>query len=209
MFAVLTGLAISLPLTAWSASRNAEDTSFPAIMRFGIMPMFLFAGAFFPIGQLPGWLQVAATVTPLYHGVELARGAVLGTLTASSAAGHIAVLVAFAACRLRHQPPLLRQALDDMTVAAFGGLRIVPLELLRSRRAGRMIERSLLVVRRQPIVYISGFFEPLFYLLSIRIGFTALVGDIEVRGQPVEYAAFVAPALMASSAMNGAVYDSR
>jgi lipooligosaccharide transport system permease protein len=87
------------------------------------------------------------------------------------------------------------------------GWRIVPLDLLRSRRAGRMIERSLLVVRRQPVVYISGFFEPLFYLLSIRIGFTSLVGDIEVRGEPVEYATFVAPALMAASAMNGAVYD--
>lgn len=95
-----------------------------------------------------------------------------------------------------------------MSVASVApGARIVPWELLRSRRAGRMIERSLLVVRRSPIVYISGFFEPLFYLLSIRIGFTELVGDIEVRGRAVEYAAFVAPALMAASAMNGAVYD--
>jgi lipooligosaccharide transport system permease protein len=96
-FAVMTGLAISLPLTAWSASRDVEDTSFPAIMRFGIMPMFLFAGAFFPIDQLPGWLQVVARMTPLYHGVELSRGAVLGTLTLSNALGHVAVLVAFAA----------------------------------------------------------------------------------------------------------------
>lgn len=87
------------------------------------------------------------------------------------------------------------------------GWRIVSPELLRSRRASRMIERSLLVVRRSPIIYISGFFEPLFYLLSIRIGFAELVGDVEVGGRAVEYAAFVAPALMASSAMNGAVYD--
>lgn len=87
------------------------------------------------------------------------------------------------------------------------GWRVLPLDVLRARRAHRMIERSLLVVRRTPIIYISGFFEPLFYLLSIRIGFTELVGDVEVRGQAVEYAAFVAPALMASSAMNGAVYD--
>jgi lipooligosaccharide transport system permease protein len=71
-----------------------------------------------------------------------------------------------------------------------------------------MIERSLLVVRRSPLIYVSGFFEPLFYLLSIRIGLSELVGDVTIRGRAVEYAAFVAPALMASSAMNGAVYDS-
>jgi lipooligosaccharide transport system permease protein len=94
-FAVLTGMAISAPLTAWSSSREAGDQSFPAIMRFGIVPMFLFAGAFYPITQLPGWLQPVAQVTPLYHGVELCRGAVLHTLGASDAAVHVAVLVAF------------------------------------------------------------------------------------------------------------------
>ncbi|WP_116998216.1 ABC transporter permease [Desertimonas flava] len=88
------------------------------------------------------------------------------------------------------------------------GLRIVPPALLRARRPHRMIERSLHVVRRSPLIYVTGFFEPLFYLLSIRIGFTELVGDIDVAGRSVGYAAFVAPALMASSAMNGAVYDS-
>ncbi len=97
VFAVLTGLAISLPITAWSSSRGAGDQSFPAIMRFGIMPMFLFGGAFYPIDQLPGWLQWVAKATPLWHGVELCRGAVLGTLTAGSALGHTAVLVASAA----------------------------------------------------------------------------------------------------------------
>jgi lipooligosaccharide transport system permease protein len=95
-FAVLTGLAFSGPVTAWSSSRDSGgDQSFPVIMRFGIVPMFLFAGAFYPITQLPGWLQVVARVTPLYHGVELCRGAVLGTLAVGAAAVHIAVLAAF------------------------------------------------------------------------------------------------------------------
>ena len=94
-FAVLTGLAFSGPVTAWSSSRTSGDQSFPVIMRFGIVPMFLFAGAFYPITQLPGWLQVVAHVTPLYHGVELCRGAVLGTLGVAAAAVHIAVLLAF------------------------------------------------------------------------------------------------------------------
>jgi lipooligosaccharide transport system permease protein len=86
--------------------------------------------------------------------------------------------------------------------------RIVPAEVFLARRPQRMMERSLLVVRRSPIIYVSGFFEPLFYLLSIRIGFSELVGTVEVGGESVPYAAFVAPALMAASAMNGAVYDS-
>ena len=54
--------------------------------------MFLFSGAFFPVEQLPGWLQPVAAVTPLYHGVELCRGAVLGGLSAGAALGHVAVL---------------------------------------------------------------------------------------------------------------------
>jgi len=94
-FAVLTGMAISGPLTAWSASREAGDQSFPAIMRFAIVPMFLFAGAFYPISQLPGWLQPVAQVTPLYHGVELCRGAVLHTLGVGAAVVHVTVLVAY------------------------------------------------------------------------------------------------------------------
>jgi lipooligosaccharide transport system permease protein len=94
-FAVLTGLAISGPITAWSSTRDVPDQTFAAIQRFAIIPMFLFAGAFYPIEQLPAWLQAVAVVTPLYHGVELCRGAVLGTLTLGAALVHIAVLVAF------------------------------------------------------------------------------------------------------------------
>ena len=95
VFGAMTGLAVSLPLTAWSASRQAGDQSFPAIMRFGIVPMFLFGGAFYPIDQLPDWLQPLARATPLWHGVELCRGVVLGTLGAADLLVHGAVLVAF------------------------------------------------------------------------------------------------------------------
>ena len=59
------------------------------------------------------------------------------------------------------------------------------------------------------LVIVSGFFEPIFYLLSLGIGFGALVGDVQTSsGQTVPYAAFIAPALLATAAMNGAVYDS-
>jgi lipooligosaccharide transport system permease protein len=94
-----------------------------------------------------------------------------------------------------------------MTVAT-GVLRIVPPELVAARRPHRMLERAVMVNRHTWLIIFSGFFEPLFYLFSIRIGFGDLVGDVTVGGVRIPYAEFVAPALMASSAMNGAVYDS-
>jgi len=54
---------------------------------------------------------------------------------------------------------------------------------------------------------VSGFFEPLLYLLSVQVGFATLVGDIVVDGVTYDYAQFVAPALLAASAMNGAIFD--
>ena len=103
VFGVLTGLAFAMPVALWTSTRDRE-ISFPAIMRFGLIPLFLFAGAFFPIDQLPEWAQKIAYVTPLYHGVELTRGAVLGTLELPVAAVNVAVLLAYAiagylACR--------------------------------------------------------------------------------------------------------------
>ncbi len=86
-------------------------------------------------------------------------------------------------------------------------LRIVP-ETFLVRRPHRMIERHVVAYRRQWMIVFSGFFEPLFYLLSMRAGVGDLVGDVTVAGRSVPYDAFVAPALMASSAMNGAIFDS-
>ena len=71
------------------------------------------------------------------------------------------------------------------------------------RRAIRMVQRNLLVYKHSWMVIFSGFFEPLFYLLSIGIGIGSMVS--EVNG--ISYTAFVAPGLLASSCMNGAVSD--
>ncbi len=73
-----------------------------------------------------------------------------------------------------------------------------------------VIERGLLATRSSNwLIVVSGFFEPVFYLLSLGIGLGALVGPVSTpTGQPVSYAAFIAPALLAVSAMNGAIYDS-
>jgi lipooligosaccharide transport system permease protein len=86
-------------------------------------------------------------------------------------------------------------------------VRAVPLPLVSSR-AWLLVERNLLVYRRLWLLIVSGFFEPVFYLFSIGIGIGSLVGTVTgPDGQAVGYTAFVAPALLAASAMNGAVYD--
>jgi lipooligosaccharide transport system permease protein len=88
-------------------------------------------------------------------------------------------------------------------------LRIVPPQILAARRPQRMLERQWIVNRSGGwSIVLSGFFEPLFYLLSIRVGFGTLVGDVTAGGRTIPYADFVAPALFAASAMNGAVYES-
>jgi lipooligosaccharide transport system permease protein len=87
-------------------------------------------------------------------------------------------------------------------------LRIVPSMLRDVRRPQRLVQRNIVAYRRQWLVLASGFFEPLFYLLSMRLGLGNLIGTVTVAGKTLRYDEFVAPALMASSAMNGAVYDS-
>lgn len=87
--------------------------------------------------------------------------------------------------------------------------RVVPPTAVGSRRARHLIERNLLVARQIWLVILSGFFEPVFYLFAVGVGIGELVGDgTGPGGVPIEYAAFVAPALLGASAMNGAVFES-
>jgi lipooligosaccharide transport system permease protein len=90
--AVLTGAAFAAPMMAFSATRET-DRSFVVVYRFGIVPLFLFSGTFFPVTQLPGWLQVVARCTPLYQGVSLCRGLVLGRVSPWDACGQAAYLL--------------------------------------------------------------------------------------------------------------------
>lgn len=78
--AVATGMAFAVPIAAYSA-RQERDVGFTTLYRFGLIPLFLFSGTFFPVSQLPAWLQPIAYATPLYHGVYLCRGLVLGHIS--------------------------------------------------------------------------------------------------------------------------------
>jgi lipooligosaccharide transport system permease protein len=75
-------------------------------------------------------------------------------------------------------------------------------------RARRLVQRNMLVYRHSWMVVFSGFFEPLFYLLGIGYGLGTIVGEVTLTdGRMVAYAAFVAPALLAQSTMNGAISE--
>jgi len=96
--AVLTGMSFAAPIAAFSATQRTPNR-FNVIFRFGITPLFLFSGTFFPIESLPGFLQPVAWLSPLWHGVDLTRGLVLGTLGQNPVAmlAHVIVLATIVA----------------------------------------------------------------------------------------------------------------
>lgn len=76
--AVLTGMATATVTAAFAATQDS-DYGMSLLFRLGVLPMNLFAGVFYPISRLPGWLQVVARVIPLTHGVAILRALALGT----------------------------------------------------------------------------------------------------------------------------------
>lgn len=96
--AALVGLAFAAPVYGYTAGA-ANEQGFAVIYRLGVVPMFLFSGAFFPITNLPAPLEWFARVTPLWHGVELCRTAALGT-AADGVLLHLTYLVALSVAGL-------------------------------------------------------------------------------------------------------------
>ena len=212
--ATLTGLAFAAPIAAWAVTLQSE-TSFAYLFRFGMMPLMLFSGTFFPLSQLPGWLRLLAYVTPLWHGVDLCRMLSLGDVDLPRALIHVAYLTALSAIGIWARRPHLPQA--AVCLETERPLRMLPPtgRLARLRRAGgeagslRLIERHARVYRHAWLVFASGVFEPLFYLLSVGLGLGVLVGKVPgPGGELIPYRDFVAPGLLAVSSMNGAMYDS-
>lgn len=92
---LLLGLAVATPMFAYSATVDT-DNAMAIIFRFGMLPMMLFSGTFFPISQLPSALQPLAYATPVWHGVELCRAATLGLSTPWPVPVHLGYLVLWA-----------------------------------------------------------------------------------------------------------------
>lgn len=95
--AVLTGLAFGLPLMAYAATVEDDKGQFALVMRFIVMPLFLFSGTFYPLSTLPVFLQWIGWISPLWHGTELGRALTYGQdLPAWLAVVHVAFLVVLA-----------------------------------------------------------------------------------------------------------------
>lgn len=97
--AVLLGAAFSAPVCAF-AGWLERDEGFNALFRFGIIPMFLFGGAFFPVTQLPHGFREIAYATPLWNAVDLIRHLTLGNPSLWLSLVHVAYLALWAAVGL-------------------------------------------------------------------------------------------------------------
>jgi lipooligosaccharide transport system permease protein len=93
--AALAGMAFGAPLGAYAATVENEGPEFALIQRFIVMPMFLFAGTFFPLASMPFYLQWVGWISPMWHGTQLARAVGFGMpLSVAEALGHLGFLVA-------------------------------------------------------------------------------------------------------------------
>jgi lipooligosaccharide transport system permease protein len=90
---LLIGLAFATPVYAITASVKDESV-FALLFRLGMIPMFLFSGAFFPVGNLDPFLRVVARLTPLWQGVDLTRMLTVGDVRGGLALVHVGYLVA-------------------------------------------------------------------------------------------------------------------
>ena len=92
LVAVLVGMACATPVFGYSMWIKT-DAGFAVLFRLGLIPMFLFSGAFFPVAQMPDTIEWLAYVTPVWHGVELCRAFTLGTASWWPSIGHVAYLL--------------------------------------------------------------------------------------------------------------------
>jgi lipooligosaccharide transport system permease protein len=97
---VLGALAIAAPLSAWAVTQDS-DAPFAVVMRIVVFPLFLFSGTFFPVSRLPDWIEWVSFLSPLWHAVQLCRGATTGGAAGAdslaAAVVHIAVLLVWIA----------------------------------------------------------------------------------------------------------------
>lgn len=93
---------------------------------------------------------------------------------------------------------------NDAATAVLGAARVMPVS---GQRFLRMTERNVVMYKRFWPAFVAGILEPILYLLSIGIGVGALVGDLPFAGRMIPYETFVASGMLATAAMNGAIFD--
>ena len=193
--AVLIGAAFTAPFAAYAATLES-DAAFVGVNRFIVVPMFLFSGTFFPVSAPASAPRMARLCD-----AAVARGRALSHVHARGRE--------WVACaRPRGLPPAVRGDRFGVGPAQlFGEAAEMTAAAIAGGRAHWLFERNLMVYRRSWMVIFSGVFEPLFDF-SMGIGLGHFVGNVPgPGGRLIDYASFVAPALLASAAMNGAIYD--
>ena len=90
----LTGLAFAAPAAAWAVGLRSNAKT-QAVFRFVLMPMYMFSGTFFALGQLPRGVRLVASALPLSQGVALCRSLSLGTASAPVVAARAGYLLVF------------------------------------------------------------------------------------------------------------------
>jgi lipooligosaccharide transport system permease protein len=92
--ALLTGLAFAFPMAAWAVGLRSM-ARLQSVFRFVLMPLYMFSGTFFALGELPHGVRLVAEALPLAQGVALCRSLSLGTASAGPVVGHSAYLLTF------------------------------------------------------------------------------------------------------------------
>lgn len=223
--ALLTAWAFGNLIAAWATRQPEDKGQFSLFSRLVILPLTLFSGTYFPLEVLPSWLQPIGWTSPLWHGVNLSR-----ILTLGQAAPwwlpvvHVAYLVTLAAIGLWLARRAFHSRLLGEMFTGRGGRKaketavdVAPVgelqdgqELIRASR--RRHWRFLTVAARglkaawgsSTALMVVGGVEPLLYLAAMGFGLGTLVGQADGA---TSYAAYIAPGLLASSAMMGAVLD--
>ncbi|MGH3589393.1 MAG: hypothetical protein ACRDQ0_24035, partial [Pseudonocardia sp.] len=95
-----------------------------------------------------------------------------------------------------------------MSLLSVGGARLSGPALSSGMSVRILLYRNYLAYRQGWVFFLTGFLEPVLYLFSIGVGVGQMIEGFEFNGEVVPYAAFVAPGMLAASAMNGAILDS-
>ncbi|WP_255546328.1 MULTISPECIES: ABC transporter permease [unclassified Nesterenkonia] len=260
--AMLGGLAIGLPIMAYVSTLRDEKGQMSLIQRFVIMPLFLFSGTFYPLTNLPGFLQVLGWFSPIWHANELGRVLAFGQpspawlillhvlyLLGITVAAWLATVRIFtrrlgleewrgrtpgAKADAKRQDRLAVKDAADVDRSAGAGTATTPdsttpastaLPRIAFRRGfganyysgniRAVFGRGLTAIRNnRGVIFLSGLLEPVLFLTSFGLGISPMIAGVDAEqvglggGGTISYAAFIAPALLAVSAMNGAIFDS-